>query len=391
MILDKVGDEAAFRGALRAWLAEVLQAKEATPTPGDSHSFYEHQKWWMAERNKVGLGTPHWPSAYGGADLSLRNQIVIAEEIARARAPTLGLFTVSLNHLPHTLMKWGTEEQRTRYLPGVSQGVMWCQGFSEPGAGSDLAALRCRAVRDGDDYVVNGQKIWSSYSMYAEYCILLTRTDPEAAKHRGITFFILDMKTPGVEVRPLRQANGLAKFAEIFLTDVRIPVENRVGEENAGWAVAQTTLASERGVLSFERNERLRYHMEDFHAESVRNDAPWLKDDELRRGFMRLFMDMQGCRRLMRRLLRETEQGAPSAGATVPYVKLINTNLRKIVGEFMVRAKGVEALDYVPGFDELSLDPMFTYMTALGGTIAGGSNEIMRNLIAERVLDMPRG
>ncbi|HKR87442.1 MAG TPA: acyl-CoA dehydrogenase family protein [Phenylobacterium sp.] len=392
MILDKVGDDAAFRAALRAWLGTVLQAPEARPTPGDSRSFYESQKWWMAERHKVGLGTPHWPSAYGGADLGLRDQIIIAEEVARARAPTLGLFTVSLNHLPHTLLKWGTEAQRATYLPGVTRdGVMWCQGFSEPGAGSDLAALRTRAVRDGDVYVVNGQKIWSSYSMYAEYCILLTRTDPDAAKHGGITFLILDMNTPGVEVRPLRQANGMAKFAEIFLTDVRIPVENRVGDENNGWAVAQTTLASERGVLSFERNERLRYHMEDFHAEALRRDAPWLRDDELRREFMRLFMEMQGCRRLMRRLLRQTEAGSPAASSTVPYVKLINTELRKSAGEFMVRANGIDALDYVPGFDELSLDPMFTYMTALGGTIAGGSNEIMRNLIAERILGMPRG
>ena len=392
MILDKVGDEDAFRGALRAWLADVLQAEQARPVPGDSHSFYESQKWWMAERNKVSLGTPHWPKGYGGADLSLRNQIIIAEEIARARAPTLGLFTVSLNHLPHTLLKWGTERQKADHLPGVAQrGVMWCQGFSEPGAGSDLAALRTRAVRDGDVYVVNGQKIWSSYSMYAEYCILLTRTDPDAGKHGGISFFLLDMKTPGVEVRPLRPANGMAKFAEIFLTDVRIPVENLVGEENNGWAVAQTTLASERGVLSFERNERLRYHMEDFHAEAVRQDAAWLDDDELRRDFMRLFMEMQGCRRLMRRLLRQTEAGSPAAAATVPYVKLINTELRKHVGEFMVRANGLDAHNYVPGFDELSMDPMFTYLTALGGTIAGGSNEIMRNLIAERVLDMPRG
>ena len=146
---------------------------------------------------------------------------------------------------------------------------MWCQGFSEPGAGSDCdphpSGARGRRLR--------GQ-------LYAEYCILLTRTDADAAKHGGITFLILDMKTPGVEVRPLRQANGMAKYAEIFLTDVRIPVENRVGDENNGWGLAQTTLASERGVLSFERNERLRYHMENFHADAVRKDAAWLGDDE---------------------------------------------------------------------------------------------------------------
>ncbi|HKQ83366.1 MAG TPA: acyl-CoA dehydrogenase family protein [Steroidobacteraceae bacterium] len=390
MILDKLDDEAAFRRALREWLAEVMKAEPAQPAR-DARTFHKNQLWWMSERNKVGLGTPHWPKAYGGADLSLRNQIIIAEEITRARAPSLGQFTVALNHIPATLMKWGTEAQKARYLPGVSRGVIWCQGFSEPGAGSDLAALRTRAVRDGDHYVVSGQKIWSSHSMYAKHCILLTRTDANAPKHEGITYFIMDMNTPGVEVRPLRQANGLEKFAEIFLTDVRIPAENRVGPENEGWAVAQTTLASERGVLSFERNERLRYLMEDFHADALKAQAAWLQDDELRREFMRLFAEVQGCRRLMRKLLEQSSSGSPAAATTVPYVKLINTELRRNVGDFMIRAIGPEAQCYVAGFDELSTDPTFTYLTAMGGTIAGGSNEIMRNIIAERVLNMPKG
>ena len=390
MILDKVNDEAAFRAALREWLADVLKSDEARPIPGDAKSFHKSQKWWMAERNKVGLGTPHWPSAYGGSDLSLYNQIIIAEEIVRAGAPSLGQFTVSINHLPATLMKWGTDAQKEKYLPGVANGTIWCQGFSEPGAGSDLAAVRTRAVREGDHYIVNGQKIWSSHAMYAKHCILLTRTDPDAPKHKGISYFILDMDSPGVEVRSLTQANGLAKFAEIFLTDVKIPVENMVGPENEGWAVAQTTLASERGVLSFERNERMRYMMEAFHADAVKTDAPWLKDDELRREFVRLFAEVQGCRRMMRKLLRFTKAGSSEAGVIVPFIKIINTELRKLVGDFMTRAVGPESQNFNPGFDELSWDPMFTYLTGIGGTIAGGSNEIMRNIISERILNMPR-
>ncbi|HKX78191.1 MAG TPA: acyl-CoA dehydrogenase family protein [Novosphingobium sp.] len=392
MILEKVDDETAYRGALREWLGDVLRAPEATPTPGDHKSYVSSQRWWMAERNKVGLGTPHWPKEYGGVGLSLRNQVILAEEIVRAGGPSLGLFTVSLNHLPATLFHHGTEEQKTRYLPGVSQGVIWCQGFSEPNAGSDLASLKCKAVRDGDHYVVNGQKIWSSYSMYADYAVLLTRTDFDAPKHKGITFFLLDMKTPGVEVRPLIQANGLAKFAEIFLTDVRIPVSDRVGEENQGWAVSQTTLSSERGVLSFERNERMRYHLENFYHHARESDAAWLKDDELRREFMRLFTELQGCRRVMRWLMKENEKGgSPVANGVVPFVKLINTELRKNIGEFMIRATGPDAQNFVPDFDELSTDPVFTYLTGLGGTISAGSSEIMRNIISERVLNMPKG
>ncbi|KHK89009.1 hypothetical protein LK12_23035 [Novosphingobium malaysiense] len=389
--MDKVDDEAAFRGALREWLAEIMQADEARLPPKNAKQFNTNQLWWMAERNKVGLGTPHWPKEYGGSDLSLRGQVIIAEEVTRARAPSLGQFTISLNHIPATLMKWGTEEQKKKYLPPVSQGTIWCQGFSEPNAGSDLASVRTRAVRDGDHYVVNGQKIWSSYSMYAKHCILLTRTDPDAPKHKGISFFLMDMDTPGVEVRPLRQANGLDKFGEIFLTDVRIPVENMVGPENEGWAVAQTTLSSERGINSFERHERVRYLMEDFYAASLQSDAAWLKDTAMQREFMQLFAEVQGCRRLMRKLLRATIEKSPIAAQVTPHVKMINTDLRAQVGDFLTRASGPEAQGIVAGFDELSTDPMFTYLTALGGRIAGGSNEIMRNIIAERILQMPKG
>ena len=388
-ILDKVGDEAAFREAVRSWLADVMARWTALNAEG-SVSYYDNQKWWMIERNKVGLGTPHWPKEYGGSDLSLRYQVMIAEEVARARAPAMTMFVVSLNHVPHTLMHWGTEAQKTKYLPGVRNGVVWCQGFSEPGAGSDLASLRTRAVRDGDHYVVNGQKIWSSNSMYADYCILLTRTDPEATKHRGISYFLMDMKTPGVEVRPIRQANGSSEFAELFLTDVRIPVENLIGEENQGWSVAQSTLSAERGVLSFEAGERLRYMLEDFYTSAVARDAKWLKEPHLRRDFMRLFGEVQACRRLLRRLLRENEAGSPEASSTVVHVKVINTTLRRHVSNFLLRTQGLEGQFHHLATEGMMQDPIHAYITSFGGTIAGGSNEIMRNIIAERVLGMPR-
>jgi alkylation response protein AidB-like acyl-CoA dehydrogenase len=186
-----------------------------------SEEYIAFQRWWMAERSKVGLAIPHWPKNYGGAGLS--QLIAVADEMARADAPQSRMFTISLIHMPGTLLPHGTEAQKRRYLAGVANGEVWCQGFSETNSGSDLASLRCRAVRDGDHYVINGQKIWSSNSMYADYCLLLTRTDPNAQKHRGITYFIMDMRSPGVEVRPIRQANGRAEFGELFLTDVRIP------------------------------------------------------------------------------------------------------------------------------------------------------------------------
>ena len=387
-ILEAAENPAAFRQAVRAWLVETM-ARRAALGADDGH--YERQQWWMAERRKAGLATPHWPSAYGGVDLSLRNHVILAEEIARARAPALDMFIISLNHVPHTLIAWGSEAQKRKYLPGVAEGVVWCQGFSEPSAGSDLASLRTRAVRDGDHYVVNGQKIWSSYSMYAEHCILLARTGPEAPKHRGISYFLLDMKAPGVEVRPIRQATGEAEFAEIFLTDVRIPAEDLVGEENQGWAVAQTTPSAERGVLAFEIFERQRYEMEDVFASAVVRNAPWLSDAHMRREYLRLFGEMQACRRLLRRLLREVETASPEAAATVVHAKVIYTSLDKRIGEFMLRAQGLHAQICRPAADQVTQTPMYNYLFAFGTTIAGGSNEIMRNLISERILGMPRG
>ena len=242
-------------------------------------SYVAFQRWWMAERSKVGLATPHWPKEYGGAGLTLRHLVAIADEMARADAPQARIFTISLIHMPGTLFPHGTEEQKRRYLPGVAKGELWCQGFSEPNSGSDLASLRTRAVRDGDHYVINGQKIWSSSSMYADHCLLLTRTDPNAQKHRGITYFIMDMHAPGVEVRPIRQANGRSEFGELFLTDVRIPAENMIGAENNGWRIAQATLGSERGVIAFEGAERQRYEIEAFYRKSLETGAAWLRDD----------------------------------------------------------------------------------------------------------------
>jgi len=388
-ILDLIDDPQAFRLAVREWLADA-KARRAALDAKEPASFYDSQQWWMAERRKVGLATPHWPKEYGGEGIGLKSQVIIAEEMALGRAPQLGLFVVSLNHIPATLMMWGTEEQKKKHLPGVSRGTVWCQGFSEPGAGSDLASLRTRAVRDGDHYVVNGQKIWSSMSMHATHCILLARTDPDAPKHAGISYFLMDMKAPGVEVRPIKQSNGETEFAEVFLTDVRIPVTDRVGEEGQGWKVSQATLAAERGVLSFESGERLRYEVEDFYRNALAEDAEWLRDDQLRREFMRLLGDIQACRKLFRQLLRETGEMSPALAATVPQVKVINTTLRQNVQDFMQRIKGLDAQIFVESTAK-GMTPVSAYITSFAGTIAGGSNEIMRNIISERVLGMPKG
>jgi alkylation response protein AidB-like acyl-CoA dehydrogenase len=341
----------------------------------------------MRERNKVGLAIPHWPAAYGGAGLGLAHEIILADEFAKANAPSSGAFVISMNHVPGTLIPYGSERQKKTYMPTVAQGAIWCQGFSEPGAGSDLAGLQTRAVRDGDHYVINGQKIWSSWSMYARYAILLARTDPDAKKQRGITYFIMDMEAPGVEVRPIRKSTGSSNFAEMFLSDVRIPVEDRVGEENQGWTVAQATLAAERGVLMFERVEREHSAMHRFWRQAVETGAPWLDEPDLMREFMRIFADYQALRRLIRALFKEPrEEGRWSM--TPSLVKWLATETPNRLGAFKVRVEALGAQFVASGDVEASA--MYEFLDSFGGRIAGGSNEIMRNLIAERGLGMPR-
>jgi alkylation response protein AidB-like acyl-CoA dehydrogenase len=387
-ILDQQHDLQAFRQAVRDWTL-------ATAPPEKAHLWLETkgaeqveiQKWWMRERDKVGLATPHWPVEYGGSGLSLAHQVIIVDEFARADAPQSSSFTVALNHTVATLVPFGSEHQKRKYLPTVARGTVWCQGFSEPGAGSDLANLSTRAVRDGDHYVINGQKIWSSHSMYASYAILLARTDPQAKKQRGITYFILDMKAPGVEVRPIRKSTGASNFAELFLTDVRIPVEDRVGEENQGWTVAQATLSAERGVLVFDRVERERMTLQRFYAQALTRNAPWLAEPQLRREFMAVFAAHQGLRRQVRSLLQEPHDGGWSM--TPALVKLTATRLRQRFSALQVRVAGLEG-QYAPAEDAPAPIPMYEYLDSYGYTIAAGSNEIMRNLIAERGLNMPR-
>jgi len=381
-LVDLKDDPTAFRGAVREWLNKALPVDWRARHREDSFKF---ERWWFNELLEVGLATPHWPAEFGGADLNLASQVIVADEIARADGPDLKMYIVALTHVPATLLRWGTGEQKANYLPSVSRrGEVWCQGFSEPSAGSDLASLRTSAFRDGDEYVVNGQKIWSSGAMFARYCLLLARTDSNAKKHAGISYFILDMQTAGVEPRPIKQATGESEFCELFLTDVRVPARDRIGAEGQGWEVAQSTLSAERGVYGYGITERLCYRVQRFYSEAVCSKADWLEDDQLRREFMTLFGRMQALRRMTRRVLEESEH-APSAPSMMPvFVKLIGTDLHQQFADLLVRIAGINAQELA---DE---GPLFDFIASFGLTISAGTNEIMRNIVAERGLGMPR-
>ncbi len=251
-----------FRAELRAWL------EEAVPAHGDSpprHAWDERRAWdtgWQRKLFDAGYAGINWPREYGGRDASPTEQLVYYEEIARAKAPYVGVNFVGLLHGGPTLIVEGSDAQKTRHLPYILKGEqVWCQGFSEPEAGSDLASLRARAERDGDHYVVNGHKVWTSFAQVADYCELLVRTDPDAPKHKGISWLVMPMDLPGITIQPIRTLAGEGEFSEVFLEDVRIPVENLVGAENDGWRITNVTLRFERGTAFVSEMYLLQEHL----------------------------------------------------------------------------------------------------------------------------------
>jgi alkylation response protein AidB-like acyl-CoA dehydrogenase len=392
--LERRDDLDAFRGEVRGWLEATVPQNWRTSMQGaQTAQFVAFQTWWLNQLRSVGLATAHWPRDWGGAELSLRHQIIVFEEMAKIDAPELALFVISLYHMPATLFAHGSAEQKARFIVGVRDGAdIWCQGFSEPGAGSDLASLRTRAELDGDHYVINGQKIWSSYGPLADYCLLLARTDPAAPKKQGgISVFLLDLKTPGITVRAIKQMNGEAEFAEIFFDNVRVPVSDRVGAENDGWRIAQSTLAAERGLLIFNYAERL---MRNFDLDLAEGRDTWMADAGNAREAARFYARLSAVQRMIWRMLAQLEASPHDAGQITTYIKLVWATTLQDYTDFMVRMTGLDGVVQQPmiqGIAHTSRHRMNDFMASYGWTIAGGSNEVIRNVIAERLLGLPKG
>jgi alkylation response protein AidB-like acyl-CoA dehydrogenase len=386
-----------FRDEVRDWLVQNLPADWRDRMSGaDEHDHVEFQKWWFRKMMEPGYAAPHWPREWGGSGLTFAEQIVLYEEIARAGAPRLILYFVALHHVPGTLLRWGTEEQRKRHLPAILAGdEIWCQGFSEPGAGSDLASLRARAERRGDHFIVNGQETWSSNAHLARYCLLLARTDPTASKTKGISYFILDLETPGVTLRPIKQITGASHFNEIFLDDVVIPAENLVGPENGGWQVAQSTLSSERGLSVLELAERMRegFKLLLVDARRTGNDGtvPY-EDDEIRRRLVQVHIRIDALRLLVNDQLSAVLRG-DAVGVEPSIIKLYYSDLLREFTELGVEIGGIDAQylqDVLMGGANETGYWMQDYLYSWAWTISGGSSEIQRNIIAERGLKLPR-
>ena len=383
-----------FRSELRSWLGSVLPTLPDPPPPEDWHARRHYDTAWQRLLHEAGYAGINWPKEFGGRGATLSEQLVFLEETERAHAPYVGVNFVGLLHAGPTLIAEATDEQRARHLPAILKGEeVWCQGFSEPGAGSDLAALRTRAVRDGDGYVVNGQKIWTSHAEVADYCELLVRTDPDAPKHKGITWLILSMDTPGIDIRPLQTIRNGTEFSEVFFDDVRVPVANRVGAENDGWRVAMVTFSFERGtafVSELLRTRELLADLAQLARTVTRGSATAWEDAGLRRELGRLSAEFEAMWALTKRTVSQAARtGVPGVGGSV--FKLAYSEARQRLGDVAMRildraSLSLEDLPPHPG----SAAQVEGRLHAISLTIAAGTSQIQRNIVAERILGLPK-
>ncbi|PJN16061.1 acyl-CoA dehydrogenase [Streptomyces sp. CB02120-2] len=383
MDLTYTEEEREFRARLRAWLAKVLPELPARPSPDDWPGRRAHDTGWQRRLYDAGYAGLHWPLDAGGRGATPTQHLIFLEETERAGAPYVGANFVGLLHAGPTIAAEGTAAQRARWLPPVLRGdEVWCQGFSEPDAGSDLAALRTRAVRDGDEYVVTGSKIWTSHAEVADWCELLVRTGPAAPKHRGITWLAMPMDAPGITVRPLRTLAGSTEFAEVFLDEVRVPVANRVGDENDGWRVTMVTLSFERGTAFVGEVVACRRTLARL-ARAARASGRW-DDPVLRRKVGRLYGEFGALWRLTQWNVSESQRsgGVPGTGGSV--FKLAYSHARQELYDTAAE---------VLGADSLSLEEEWTAdrLSSLSYTIAAGTSQIQRNIVAERILGLPKG
>ncbi|HEV3232826.1 MAG TPA: acyl-CoA dehydrogenase [Candidatus Dormibacteraeota bacterium] len=387
-------EDAAFRDEVRQWLADHRRQIDETNRhhyDAGTDAFEAHRAWekTLYEGGWAGVA---WPEAYGGRGASLFQQALFTEQYALAGAPER-INRLGLGLLGPTLMVYGTEEQKQAHLSKVlACEEIWCQGFSEPGAGSDLASLRTKAVRDGDDFVINGQKVWTSFGAYSDWIFLMVRTNPEAPKHQGITFILVNMKTPGVEVRPIRQINGSALFCETFFTDVRVPVANVVDKIDNGWKVAMTTLGFERGTglgtpVAF---NKIWQQVVDQSRREPRYGGIAADDPDVRRrvaqGFIETRVFELNTQRVLTKLAKG-EQLGPEASLSKLYWSEMETRLYELGNDVLgPKAELFKGADDAEEGGQWNAD----YLYARASMIYAGTSEIQKNIIAQRVLGLPK-
>jgi alkylation response protein AidB-like acyl-CoA dehydrogenase len=385
-------EEEAFRQDIRDFLqAELPEGwNDTLVLDKESDEYIVVAKGFTKKVGTRGWLAAHWPREYGGLDWSFWQYFILNEEMSIADAPLIG--TNGPKFLGPTIIHYGTEAQKQQHLPGIARGdVLWVQGYSEPNSGSDLASLQTRAVEDGDEWVINGQKIWSSYGHYSDWCFLLARTDPNAPKHRGISYFLVDMQTPGITVKPLINIAGTKGFNELFFENVRVPKDALLGETNRGWYMATTTLSYERTATEAPaRAQRLLNDLVRYARLTKKNGRPLADDPTVRQRLAQLAVEIDVARCLSYRVTTTQARGE-IPGPEAPANKVFTSEMIQRIAQVGMQMLGLYGqLELHARWAPLKGEIERLYLMSVSGTIAGGTSEIQRNIIAERGLGLPR-
>ncbi len=391
MDFELTAQEISFRNTLRQWLQDNLPEGWGTTVfePVDLHEKIIFLKDWSRKLYNAGYAGLSWPKEYGGAGATLMEQVIFNEEVARLKAPT-PYNGIALGMVGPTLIEIGTEEQKKRYLAHMlTCEEIWCQGYSEPSSGSDLASLQTRAVQNGDEFVINGQKVWTSYAHDAAYCFLLTRTNTNVPKHKGLSCFIVDMKNPGITVRPLRQITGESEFNEVFFENVRVPRENLVGDLNNGWMVGIGLLMHERATTSILGQANLQVLVKDLL--DLTRERGQHHDPVVRQRLAQIYIESEAIKHYGYRCLTKRLRGVPP-GPEGSAHRLALTRLSQQAQDCAMDLEGpYSQLLYGSPWAVQEGAWQFGFLRSRSATIAGGTGEIQKNIIAERVLGLPKG
>lgn len=374
-------DDERFRAECRDWLHDNIPGERR---PMDAADAIDFDKAWQRRLFDAGWAGINWPKEYGGRGLSILQQVIWLEEYARAHAPWIGANFVGINHGGPTLILNASEEQKGYHLPRILRGeAIWCQGFSEPGAGSDLAGIRTRARIEGDELVINGTKIWTSFAHVADWQELVVRTEEGSQRHNGLSWVICPMHAPGIEVRPIRKMSGQVEFAQVFYDDVRVPLANVVGGLGNGWKVAMSTLSFERGTGFIADQVKQSQEIAELLERARTTGA--LKDDRIAEQLAQLRVEVAALRAMTYRNISEVVRtGQPGPEASV--IRLFTSELGQRLERMALLLAGEEVLDFRYGDDDLVAD----YLRGFAATIAGGTAQIQRDIIAERLLGLPK-
>ena len=385
MDLDFNAEENAFRDEVRAFLKAHLSSEISTRIGrGDDSQIAQDIPRWQSILHKHGWGAPAWPKAFGGTGWTTTQQYIFETECALADAPIQLPF--GLKMVAPVMMRYGNAEQHARFLPRILSGEdWWCQGYSEPGSGSDLASLKTRAVRDGDDYIVDGQKVWNTLGQFADWIFCLVRTDTSAKSQQGISFLLIDMKSPGIKVQPTRLLDGTHEVNEIWFDNVRVPVANRIGEENDGWTYAKFLLGHERtNIAGIGGSKRELQRLKQMAAARQLDGKPLLEDSMIASRIAQVEIDLTALEITNLRVIFDAEQ-KKAPGPQASMLKIRGTEIRQRIAELQVDVLGADALAFDGDSDDVPR-AMADYLNLRKLSIFGGSNEIQRNIIAQMIL-----